>query len=95
MDIESNKTRVTREELSVVAQKLNTTPEDIENFTERASIFNNQHQQGEQYNNCTVGVPESLLAAIQESLVTTQEALRLSLELMKEVKDELNRVRNQ
>lgn len=93
-DIENDKTRISREDLALIAQKLNTTPEELEHFSERSAIFNNQNQQGEQYNNCTVGIPESLLASIQQSLVITQETLRFSIELLKDLKDELKALKS-
>jgi transcriptional regulator with XRE-family HTH domain len=76
-EIERNKRMVSDELLALAAEKLDTTPEEIKNFkfNEDGAIFNNQHQQGEQYNNCVVSVPQALLDALQTALKSNQIAL--------------------
>jgi hypothetical protein len=62
------------------ASALAATPEEIEIKSGIGYVFNNQNQQGKQYNNCTVTIPESLLTALQQSLSTLQEAIKLCSE---------------
>ncbi len=76
-EIENNRRKLSHEKMTIAANALATTPEEIEIKSGIGYVFNNQNQQGEQYNNCTVTIPESLLTTLQQSLSTLQEAIKL------------------
>lgn len=89
-EIEKNRRTIDDTKIALAAQVLETTPEEIKAYKKgKKSQSFSSHDQSEQYNHCTIEIPESVLKALTDSNIALQEALKSSEASRKATQDAL------